>query len=94
MNYAKLIGSQPVYAPNIVRFNNTLVINPDAEKLTMLGYKAVTYTEFQFEAPEGYIWSETWTETQNTIIQGWELVPEGDLEAEEALNILMGGDGV
>lgn len=95
MRYAKLIDSRPVYAPYIVHWHDKLVINPVSEKLTELGYKPVTRTNPQGEAPDGYIWTETWTETAETIVQGWEAVelpPEPDLSPDEALDILLGGE--
>ena len=92
MNYAKLKNNYLVLAPNLVRYQNTIVLNPDAEKLMDLEYKPVTYTEPQSEAPEGWVWCETWTETPETIMQGWELIPEGDIDPESALDILLGGE--
>lgn len=93
MNYAKLIAGNPRFAPNVVHWRESLVINPDAEKLTELGYKPVTYTEPQGVAPEGYVWRETWAETNEVIVRGWELTPESDLSPEETLAILLGGEG-
>lgn len=92
MKYAKLINGYPQYAPNIIPWHNFVVINPDSEKLTEQGYKPLTVTEPQGDAPEGCVWREIWTETENAITLGWEPVPEGDISAEEALDILLGGE--
>ena len=91
MKYAKLINGRLQYAPNPLRRGDTVVINPVAEKLTELGYKAVTYTAPQGDAPEGFVWIESWTETEDAIVLGWELTPESDISPEEALDILLGG---
>ena len=92
MKYAKLENGILLNAPNIVRYRDTIVINPDGGKLEELGFKLVTYTEPQGGEPEGFVWSETWTETEDAIVQGWELLPEGDISPEEALDILLGGE--
>ena len=91
MKYGKLIEDKLELAPKIVSWHGRTVLNPSAEKLAELGYKPVRYTEPEGEAPEGFIWAEVWTETGEAIVQGWELAPEGDIPAEEALGILLGG---
>ena len=48
------------------------------------GYKPVVYTDPPTEPGEGYQWSETWSETESEIVQGWVLV-EVPITEEEAL---------
>jgi hypothetical protein len=47
------------------------------------GYKPAQYTDPPGEPDEGYQWSETWSETADEIVQGWEqvLVPISEDEA-------------
>lgn len=90
MTFAKLIDGSLVVAPKIVRYQGRIVINPDAEKLTELGYKPVTYTEPP-ELEPGYIAVPVWTETEEAIVQDWEAVPEPDeISEERAYRIITG----
>ena len=92
MKYAKLIDGYPQYAPNPIHIGTRWRVNPPGEVYEAEGYKPVTYTPMP-EAPSGYYYAETWTETEDAIVQGWELVeaPEPELSADEALDILLGG---
>lgn len=95
MRYAKLNNGQIYFAPNPILHNGLWYGNPPAEVLENEGYKPVTRTEQQGEAPEGYAWRETWTDNGSEIVQGWEAVelpPEMDISPEEALDILLGGE--
>ena len=93
MNYAKLINGFPTYAPNPIKHNDLWYGNPPAETYAVEGYKPVQYTE-QPE-PQGIGWlEETWTETDEVIVQGWswhEATDEDEISDSEALNILAGG---
>lgn len=84
MKYAKLINSFPVYAPNPIKHNGLWYGNPPASVYTAEGYKPVRFTEPPTEPAEGYQWSETWSETETEIVQGWVLV-EVPISEEEAL---------
>lgn len=84
MTYAKLINNTLVLAPRRIIWEGMQVFNPAPEKLIALGYKPVVFTEPEGEAPEGYQWSETWSETETEIVQGWVLV-EVPITDEEAL---------
>lgn len=90
MRYAKLINNHPAYAPNPILHNDLWYGNPPGEIYTSEGYKPVIYTDPPTEPGEGYQWSETWSETETEIVQGWKLV-EIAAQAEEILDILMGG---
>ena len=84
MRYAKLINNYPVYAPNPILHNGLWYGNPPGSVYEAEGYKPVVYTDPPTEPTEGYQWSETWSETDTEIVQGWELV-EVPITDEEAL---------
>ena len=75
MKYAKLINNYPIYAPNPILHNGLWYGNPPGSIYEAEGYKQVRHTAAP-EAPSGYYYSETWTETEDAIVQGWELVEE------------------
>jgi len=84
MKYAKLINAFPTFAPNPIRHNGLWYGNPPGEIYEAEGYKPVVYNDRPTEPAEGYQWSETWSETAEEIVQGWELV-EVPITDEEAL---------
>lgn len=84
MKYAKLINNLPSYAPNPILHDGLWYGNPPGEIYTAEGYKPVRYTEPPTEPGEGYQWAEKWTETEDAIVQGWELV-EVPITEEDAL---------
>lgn len=91
MTYAKLINDTLSLAPNPILHNGFWYGNPPGEVYEAEGYKVVQYTEQPTDPGEGYQWQETWTETEDAIVQGWELVEEPELSTDEALDILLGG---
>lgn len=91
MRYAKLIDNYPQYAPNPILVSENWIGNPPGEVYESEGYKPVVYTEPPGEPDEGYVWREVWTETDDSIVQGWEQV-EAELTADEAMEILFGGE--
>ena len=84
MRYAKLINNYPVYAPNPILHNGLWYGNPPGSVYEAEGYKPVVYTDPPTEPGEGYQWSETWSETDTEIVQGWVLV-EVPITDEDAL---------
>lgn len=84
MTYAKLIDGSIVYAPNPIRHNGLWVGNPPGSVYEAEGYKPVVYTDPPGEAPAGYQWTETWSEGDGNIVQGWVLV-QIPITDEEAL---------
>ena len=84
MKYAKLINDSPVYAPNPIKIDRTWWCNPPDSIYTEQGYKPVVYSDPPSEAPAGHQWTETWSEEDGSIIQGWVLV-EVPITEEEAL---------
>jgi len=93
MRYAKLINSQPVYAPNPILVDGSYIGNPPDSVYEEEGYKPVRTTE-PGEAPEGFAWVPHWEEQAEEIVQVWELeeLPKtNEIPDEEALNIILGG---
>lgn len=84
MRYAKLINHRPVYGPNPILHNDLWYGNPPGKIYAAEGYKPVRRIDPPSEPAEGYQWSETWSETDAEIVQGWELV-EVPITDEEAL---------
>jgi hypothetical protein len=93
MKYAKLINNRPVYAQNPILHNGLWYGNPPPEVYKAEGYKPVTYTE-QPEPKGVGRYVETWTETDEAIVQGWswhEATDEDEISDSEAMDMLMGG---
>ena len=93
MDYAKLIEGNIAYSPRHISVGEYVVYNPRPEILIAAGYKPVRYTDPP-EAEPGYIAVPGWTETDEAIVQTWTMEPEGDVSDAEALDILLGGDGL
>ena len=86
MRYAKLINGFPAFAPNPILHNGLWYGNPPAEIYLADGYKPVRYANPPGEAPSGYQWVETWSETATEIVQGWVLA-QIPITEEDALTI-------
>ena len=84
MKYAKLINNYPSCAPNPILHDGNFIGNPPGSVYEAEGYKPVRYTDPPTEPGEGYQWSETWSETDTEIVQGWVLV-EVPITDEDAL---------
>lgn len=84
MRYAKLVNGYPTYAPNPILHNGLWYGNPPGSVYEAEGYKPVRFTDPHTEPGEGYQWSETWSETDTEIVQGWVLV-EVPITDEDAL---------
>lgn len=94
MRYAKLIDNQIQFSPNPIHIGTRWRINPPGSVYEAEGYKPATYTDPPGEPDAGYQWVETWSETENAIVQGWEQIPvPDDVSADEAMDILFGGEG-
>ena len=90
MIYGKLIDGELVYAPNPILVGGNYIGNPPAEVCEGAGYKEVVYTNPPV-VEEGYIAVPGWQEEDDEIVQVWNIEPEGDIDADVALDILMGG---
>lgn len=84
MKYAKLINQYPQFAPNPILHAGLWYGNPPGEVYTAEGYKPVVYSDPPGDAPDGYQWSEIWSEDDGNIQQGWVLV-EVPITDEDAL---------
>lgn len=91
MTYCKLIEGRLVYAPKKITYNNTTVYNPTGEQLAEQGWKPLVIEEMP-EPREGYHFEPEYTETAESIIESWVEV-EDIPDAEELLEIILGGDG-
>lgn len=92
MKYAKLIDNYPTFDPNPILHDGLWYGNPPGSVYEAEGYKPVVYTDMPI-APEGYYYEEKWTESEDSIIQSWELIeipPETDVDPYEAMQILFG----
>lgn len=94
MKYAKLINQYPQFAPNPIKHSGLWYGNPPGSVYESEGYKPVVYSD-QPE-PQGVgRFVETWTETDEEIVQGWvwhEATAEDEISDTEALGLLTGGE--
>lgn len=94
MRYAKLINGSISYAPNPILHNGLWYGNPPEEIYGAEGYKPVRFTDQPEPLGVGW-WVETWTETEDAIVQGWtwhEATDEDEISDTEALELLTGGE--
>ena len=92
--FAILKGQTLFQAPNPVLHNGYRIGNPPPEVYLAERYKPVTYTDRPEPRGIGH-WEETWTETAEAIVQGWEwheATDEDEISDTEAVQMLMGGD--
>ena len=98
---AKIIDGELILAPR--KINREIdgeqytTYNPTDEMLAEQGWLPVVETDPPDDPPEGYHYEPTYTEVDDEIVQGWELVEDPDpgedeISAEEALQIILGGD--
>lgn len=95
MDYAKLINGIPRFASRSILHNGIWCANPPAAIYVAEGYKPVRYAE-QPEPPGVGWWIEKWEEADEAIVQGWdwhEATDEDEISPEEALDMLLGGEG-
>ena len=95
MRYAKIIDGYPQYAPNPILHNGLWYGNPPGSDYEAEGYKPVSLINQPEPLGEGW-WVETWTETDEAIVQGWtwhEATDEDEISDTEALELLTGGEG-
>ena len=52
----------------------------------------MVYSDPPGDAPAGYQWTETWSEEAGNIQQGWVLVEITELDGEQAMQFLFGGE--
>ena len=95
MKYAKLINDSLILAPNPILVDGNWIGNPPGEVYEAEGYKPAVYNEQP--KPQGVGWFvETWTETDEALVQGWEwheATDEDEISDTEAMDMLLGGEG-
>lgn len=94
--YGKIINGNLHRAPAKLAVGDTVVYNPTDEQLRSAGYKPVEHSGEPYDAPEGQHWESAWAEQDNVIVLDWHLVDDPtvtDIDAEEALSIILGGAG-
>jgi hypothetical protein len=82
--YAKLINGNLQPAPNPILHAGLWHGNPPGSVYEAEGYKPVVYRDPPGDAPDGYQWSEIWSEDDGNIQQGWVLA-EVPITDEDAL---------
>lgn len=92
MRYAKLFDNFPVYAPNPILVDGVYIGNPPGSVYEAEGYKPVVYSDPPGEAPAGFQWVESWSEGDGNIQQGWVLVEITELDGDQAMQFLFGGE--
>ena len=99
-NYCKLTSGYPAYAPSPIVLTEPIeidsIIHPAGATLSLsgaaeshyaqLGYKPITRTVMPTR--EGYYYTETWTETDTAIVQGWEEHEQPEDELTDAVTAL------
>lgn len=92
--YGKLINNNLIPAPAKLVIGDTQVWNAPASDYLAQGWLPVVFTDEPGDAPEGFYYESDWEQDGNEIVQTWTLVERApdDIDAEEALSILLGGD--
>ena len=91
--YGKLTDGNLTIAPKKLNGDGVVVYNPPTEMYTRAGYKPITFTD-EPEAPSGYYYESGWEEQGSAIVQTWTLVDlPPDIPDDEAMAIILGGDG-
>lgn len=78
--YAKIENDTLIPAPRRITLSGMQIFNPTADHLTQAGYKPVTETPMPDDAPEGQHYEPTYSDTGDTITQGWTLVEDEEVE--------------
>lgn len=78
--YAKIENGTLIPAPHRITLAGMQIFNPTADQLTQAGYKPVTETPMPDDAPDGQHYDPTYTDTGDTITQGWTLVDDEKTE--------------
>lgn len=79
--YAKIENDTLIPAPRRITLSGMQIFNPTADHLTQSGYKPVTETPMPDDAPDGQHYEPTYTDTGDTITQGWMLVENEEAES-------------
>lgn len=86
--YAKLQNNTLQIAPKQVQREGHTVINPSKSILLALGYLPVQYTDPP-SAADGYYAAPRWTQTENSIVQEWDVVKDTRPLTAEEVNAML-----
>ena len=79
--YAKLENKTLIPAPHRIVLSGMQIFNPTPDHLTQAGYKPVTEAPMPEDpAPEGQHYEPTYSDSGDTITQGWTLVENEEVE--------------
>ena len=78
--YAKIENNILIPAPSRIILSGMQIFNPTVDHLTQAGYKPVTETPMPDDAPDGQHYEPTYSDTGDTITQGWTLVENEEVE--------------
>ena len=78
--YAKLENNTLIPAPHRIVLSGMQIFNPTSDHLTQAGYKLVTETPMPDDAPDGQHYEAQYTDSGDTITQGWTLVEDEETE--------------
>ena len=77
----KIIDGVLTYPPNRIILNGMQIFNPTEEQLSQAGYKPITEVAMPEEpAPEGQHYEPTYSDSGDTITQGWMPVEDEEIE--------------
>ena len=77
----KIIDGKLTYPPHRIVLNGTQIFNPTEEQLKQVGYKPITETPMPEDpAPDGQHYEPTYSDSGDTITQGWMLVEDEEVE--------------
>ena len=79
--YAKLENNTLIPVPHRIVLSGMQIFNPAPDQLTQTGYKPVTETPIPEDpAPDGQHYEPTYSDSGDTITQGWTLVENEEVE--------------
>lgn len=89
MRYGKLIDGALQYAPNKIKYGDSITYNPTAETLTAFGYLPVIVTDAP-QTETGYQAVGEWVIEDGQIVLKWHIETAEPTETD-ILSILLGG---
>ena len=79
--YAKIENDTLIPAPHRIVLSGMQIFNPTADQLIQAGYKPITETPIPEDpAPDGQHYEPTYSDSDDTITQGWTLVENEEVE--------------
>lgn len=87
--YGKIEDNKLIAAPSRIVLGNVQIFNPSDAQYEQAGYKELIYSNPPEYKP-GFQLVQSWIEEDNSIVQSWEYAPVSSIDAEEALEIILG----